>query len=115
MGGWIWDDMVDRLTGLDHDARTMTLPGCRPDDSEASAVSLADHVNAVVAKIEEIGDDVVLVGHSYSGLVVGQVADRLGRWCNARSMSDRSCRETAGRCSMTGATAPRSVRPRNSK
>jgi len=42
-----------------------------------SAVTLAEHVDDVLTLLDnEHLDRVVLVGHSYSGLVVGQVADR---------------------------------------
>lgn len=80
MGGWVWQDIVDRLQGADHPARTLTLTGLEPDAApqDVAAVDLRQHVDDVIDELERDDlRDVVLVAHSYSGLVVGQVADRV--------------------------------------
>lgn len=79
MGAWVWDDTVQRLVDLGHRATALTLVGLEPDTPRevAAAVTLDDHVNHVLDFMNrEHMDSVVLVGHSYSGVVVGQVADR---------------------------------------
>jgi pimeloyl-ACP methyl ester carboxylesterase len=83
MGAWIWRDMVERLRDWGFAADTLTLPGCSlgATTQEASRARLAEHVDAVVAHLNAAAaslktDAVVLVAHSYSGVVVGQVADR---------------------------------------
>lgn len=80
MGAWIWDDMLASVRRRGHAAMALTLPGleaARPNEV-ASRVTLEDHVRAVLHVIEsEQLTSIVLVAHSYSGVVVGQVADRL--------------------------------------
>lgn len=76
----MWQDMVDRLQAAGQRARTLTLTGLEPDVArdDLAAVDLRRHVEDVVDELErEDLRDVVLVAHSYSGLVVGQVADRV--------------------------------------
>lgn len=80
MGDWIWDDVTVRLRALGHRVSSMTLPGLHAGTSpeDAAAVTLADHVAALREHVEALDADfVLLVGHSYSGMVVGQVADQL--------------------------------------
>ncbi|AET94587.1 putative esterase (plasmid) [Burkholderia sp. YI23] len=78
-GGWVWRSVMDELSARGHRvvAPTMTGLGER-HHLVASATSLdvniADIVNVIEA--EELRD-VVLVGHSYGGLVASGVADRI--------------------------------------
>jgi len=52
------------------------LSGLAEDDDSAN-ISLATHVNNVLTLLQrEDLRDAILVGHSYSGVVAGQVADR---------------------------------------
>lgn len=77
MGQWVWDDLKSRLEKRDHHVHTLTLRGLKPD-KDAKAVGLQDHVDDVIQYMNERGlADVILVGHSYSGVVVAQVADRI--------------------------------------
>lgn len=79
MGAWVWQDIVTRLQAAGHRARTLTLTGLQPGTArgDVAAVSLQRHVDDVVGELErENLHDVVLVAHSYSGVVVGQVADQ---------------------------------------
>ncbi|MFF0524333.1 alpha/beta fold hydrolase [Actinomadura nitritigenes] len=71
-GPWAWD----RVTPLLHDAGARTVaPALGEGD-----VGLHDHADDVVAALDGIdgidGDGVVLVGHSYAGLVVREAADQ---------------------------------------
>jgi pimeloyl-ACP methyl ester carboxylesterase len=79
MGAWIWDDLAAELRSLGHDVHALTLSGLGDDGSLAPAdVTLETHVQEVIAFIENHQlSDVILVGHSYSGVVAGQVADRI--------------------------------------
>lgn len=73
-GGWIWDRVVTRLQYLGHTTFQLTLPGLgkEPDPFK---VRLADHITFVNNFLElHCLRDIILVGHSYSGIVVGQVA-----------------------------------------
>lgn len=75
-GSWCWQPMIGHLDG---DALAVDLPGrgSRPGDVRTATIS--SFADAVVADVDDTGwDDVVLVGHSLAGLVVPQVASRLG-------------------------------------
>jgi pimeloyl-ACP methyl ester carboxylesterase len=77
LGASAWDDVVSRLTALGHTAYPLSL-------SMDAAADLDTHVAEVIAVLEKNDlRDVVLVGHSYGGMVVstaaGQVADRIAR------------------------------------
>lgn len=68
-GPWAWD----RVAMLLHAAGARTLT---PDLSTAGDYGLHDHAQTVIAAIDNAaGDDIVLVGHSYAGLVVREAAD----------------------------------------
>lgn len=79
MGAWVWEPVARGLRARGHRAHPVTLAGLVNDAAEAARadIGLATHVDDVLA-ILEAGDlrDVVVVGHSYSGVVAGQVADR---------------------------------------
>lgn len=76
-GGWIWDKVATRLRESGHIVHQLTLPGL-DHQSEPEKVSLATHVDAITGYIESNNlRDIVLVGHSYSGILVGQVATRI--------------------------------------
>jgi pimeloyl-ACP methyl ester carboxylesterase len=79
LGGWAWRDVAQRLRRAGHDAYPVTLTGlgdrvhlARPE------VDLETHITDVtnLVAFEDLAD-VVLVGHSYAGLVVEGAADRI--------------------------------------
>ncbi len=68
-GPWAWDRVVMLLHAAG--ARTLT-----PDLSTAGDYGLHDHAQMVIAALDNAAeDDIVLVGHSYAGLVVREAAD----------------------------------------
>jgi pimeloyl-ACP methyl ester carboxylesterase len=79
LGAWAWQDVASHLRARGHDVHAMTLTGlgerrhlARPD------VDLETHVTDIVNHLTfEDLSDAVLVGHSYSGVVVTPVADRV--------------------------------------
>lgn len=76
-GGWVWDAVATRLRRSGHSVHQLTLPGLG-NGEDAAKVHLTTHVNAVIDYLESCKlKDVILVGHSYSGIVVGQVSTRL--------------------------------------
>ncbi|MEQ3549455.1 alpha/beta fold hydrolase [Pseudonocardia nematodicida] len=81
-GGWAWGRVAPRLRAAGHHVLTPTLTGVS-DRAHLlhPGVGLGTHVQDVVAQLDaEDLDDVVLVGHSYTGQVVTAVADaRPGR------------------------------------
>ncbi len=85
LGGWAWEEVARPLAEAGHDVRPATLTGLAERAAEATPeTDLDTHVADVIALLE-IDDlrDVVLVGHSYGGMVVsvaaGRAAERLAR------------------------------------
>jgi len=76
MGAWVWESVTQGLQKLGHHVYPITLSGLAEDDDSAN-ISLAIHVSNVLTLLQrEDLRDAILVGHSYSGVVAGQVADR---------------------------------------
>ncbi|MEM1019878.1 MAG: alpha/beta fold hydrolase [Pseudomonadota bacterium] len=78
-GGWIWRDVSARLRQSGHRVFTPTCTGCGEREHLSSPdVGLDTHIEDVAAVMltEEL-DDVVLIGHSFSGMTVTGVADQL--------------------------------------
>ena len=75
-GGWCWTRLTELLQAVGHTVYTPTLTGLGDRAHLAHAeVDLALHVQDVVAFLEtEELTRVVLVGHSYGGMVVSGVA-----------------------------------------
>jgi pimeloyl-ACP methyl ester carboxylesterase len=79
LGGWCWQRVARRLREEGHDAYPVTLTGLGERVHLASPeVDLETHITDVVnlIKFEDL-HDVVLLGHSYAGLVVTGGADRM--------------------------------------
>lgn len=79
-GGWVWRDVMARLEERGHRVFTPTLSGLADRSHLLSAgINLSTHVDDVANLIRWEGlDDIVLAGHSYGGLVISGVADRIG-------------------------------------
>ncbi len=77
-GGWEWTEVAGLLRNRGHDVFTPTLTGLGDRVHLGSDVRLADHIQDVLAvfDFEELRD-VVLCGHSSSGVVVTGAADRV--------------------------------------
>ncbi|MFI6083784.1 alpha/beta fold hydrolase [Streptomyces sp. NPDC051217] len=81
LGSWAWDEVVDELRAAGHGAHALTLSGLadRRDEGRDTPIDQETHVQDIVGAIERLDlRDVVLVGHSYSGIPVGQAAERIG-------------------------------------
>ena len=78
LGGWAWRKVTAPLRALGHDVHPVTLTGLGERVHLANRdVDLDCHIADVVNLLDyEELDDVVLVGHSYAGVVVTGVADR---------------------------------------
>lgn len=77
LGSWAWDDVVAELRAAGHGAHPVTLAGVA--ERRGDPAGQATHVQDIVDVVER-GDlrDVVVVGHSYSGIPAGQAAERIG-------------------------------------
>src|SRR5690349_9040341 len=79
-GGWCWQKLVPRLTSAGHWVLTPTLTGLgERSHLLGPEVDLDTHIRdvAAVLKYEDL-QKVVLVGHSYGGMVISGVAETAG-------------------------------------
>lgn len=78
-GGWCWRDVVPQLTGAGHRVHAVTLTGVGERmHLMTPAITLETHVTDVANAIElEEMDQVVLVVHSYAGMIGTAIADRM--------------------------------------
>jgi pimeloyl-ACP methyl ester carboxylesterase len=77
-GGWEWAKVARVLRARGQEVFTPTLTGLGDRSHLGTDVGLSDHIEDVVALITfEQLSEVVLCGHSYGGMVVTGVADRL--------------------------------------
>lgn len=78
-GGWCWKHVTPRLRAAGHDVFVPTLTGFGEKSHLANpSINCSTHATDLVNLIafEEL-DDVILVGHSYAGLVISRVADQI--------------------------------------
>ena len=115
-GGWCWRFVRPLLKGHQVFAPSLTGLGerthlARPD------IDLDTHIADVVSLLEmEDLRDVILVGHSYGGMVVTGAADRALNASNASSTWTRSFPRTANACWITWCpSAPRACARRARK
>jgi len=78
-GGWVWRKVVGPLRALGHEVYTPTLTGCGERSHLATPeVNLSTQIQDIINVLEYEGlEDLVLVGHSWAGLVISGVIDRL--------------------------------------
>ncbi|MCL4184428.1 MAG: alpha/beta hydrolase [Burkholderiaceae bacterium] len=78
-GGWCYRDTARLLRAAGHVVATPTHTGVGERAHQSSeSITLETHVRDVIGCIEaEELDDVVLCGHSYGGMVITGVADRM--------------------------------------
>lgn len=79
LGGWAWKVVTEKLRGAGHEVFPVTLTGLGEKVHLGSAATNLDtHVADVVnlIKYNEL-DDVYLAGHSYAGIVITAVADKI--------------------------------------
>ncbi|MFJ4777771.1 alpha/beta fold hydrolase [Streptomyces sp. NPDC088762] len=77
LGSWAWDAVAPRLRAAGHGAHPLTLSGVA--ERRSVPAGQQTHVQDIVGEIERLDlREVVLVGHSYAGIPVGQAAERIG-------------------------------------
>ena len=78
-GGWIWRDVAEGLRRLGHRVWTPTQTGLGERAHLMSRqVTVDTHIEDVASVIEtDELRDIILVGHSYGGMAVTGVADRM--------------------------------------
>jgi len=78
-GGWCWQKVTPFLEAAGHEVYAPSLTGMAERVSELSPdVGLDTHIQDIVGLLEERNlHDVILVGHSYGGMVITGVVDRV--------------------------------------
>jgi pimeloyl-ACP methyl ester carboxylesterase len=82
LGAWAWDEVAAALRAEGHDVIAVTLPGLESVDADRSAITLADHVEAIceavrAAGARAAGAPVVLAVHSGAGVSGYGASDRV--------------------------------------
>lgn len=100
LGGWCWRQVATRLRAAGHEVYTPTMTGLGERVHLGTPeTNLETHIADVVNLIEFEGlRDVVLAGHSYAGIVVTGVADRLPDRLALLAFVDSAPAEDGERC-----------------
>jgi len=77
LGAWAWDDVVAALRADGHDVTAITLPGLESLESDRSAITLSDHIDAICQAATAKGVPVVLAVHSGAGIPGYAASDRI--------------------------------------
>jgi len=77
LGAWAWDEVAAALRAKGHEVTAMTLPGLESADADRSAITFADHVDAICKAVRAAGRPVVLAVHSGAGAPGYAVTDRI--------------------------------------
>jgi pimeloyl-ACP methyl ester carboxylesterase len=79
LGGWAWRPVTDRLREQGHEVHPVTLTGLGDRSHLATPETDLDTYITDVVNVIEFEDlrEVVLIGHSYGGIVITGVADRI--------------------------------------
>jgi pimeloyl-ACP methyl ester carboxylesterase len=101
-GGWCFDDLAAGLRAAGHRALAVTPTGVAERSHVGpGAVNLDTHIADVIAAIDNdtaAGGPVVLVGHSYGGMVITGVADRIPERVEALVFLDAVVPRDGERC-----------------
>lgn len=78
-GGWVWEPVAARLAALGHRAIAPTLAGmAHRAASPGTAVTLDMQIDEIAEIVQALDTrQVVLCGHSFGGIVITAIADRL--------------------------------------
>ena len=99
-GAWVYDPLVDRLSLLKKRCIALTLPGLEtvPVHSD-NPINLDTHIQYVVDFLTQRAlTDVILCGHSYGGLVITGVADKIPEKVTALVYIDAYVPENGDSC-----------------
>ena len=99
-GGWVYSEIVARLASHNHRAIAPSLSGLADRRHLANCgVNLNTHIEDItnLLNFEDL-KDVVLCGHSYGGMIVSGVCDRVPQRIRARVYLDAYVPKTGDSC-----------------
>jgi pimeloyl-ACP methyl ester carboxylesterase len=70
-----WAAVVPLLEAEGHTAITLDLPGHGADETPIGEITLASYRDAVIEVVEQQDEPVILVGHSFGGITISEVAE----------------------------------------
>ena len=76
LGGWSWSHVEKQLEAQGHKVVALDLPGHGRDHTDARQITMDSYVNKVITEIDRQKQKVILVGHSFAGVVISQVAEK---------------------------------------
>jgi pimeloyl-ACP methyl ester carboxylesterase len=77
LGAWAWDEVAEALRADGQQVSALTLPGLESVDADRSAITLSDHVDAIIDAVRAADAPVVLAVHSASGFSGYAASDRV--------------------------------------
>jgi pimeloyl-ACP methyl ester carboxylesterase len=77
LGAWAWDEVAAALRADGHDVTALTLPGLESADTDQSAITMSDHVDAICEAVRAAEAPVVLAVHSGTGFAGYAASDRV--------------------------------------
>jgi pimeloyl-ACP methyl ester carboxylesterase len=75
-GKWCWEKLVPLLERAGHEVIAVDLPGHGEDRPPVGEVTLQDYTDRVCEVLRRQSEQVVLVGHSLSGIAISQAAEQ---------------------------------------
>ena len=76
-GAWSWKETTAYLEKNGHTVKAIDLPGHGDDKTPTSEINMALYANRVKDELIKIKGQVILVGHSFGGFVISQVAEEM--------------------------------------
>jgi pimeloyl-ACP methyl ester carboxylesterase len=78
-GGWVFDPIIKKLERLNKKCIALTLPGLElKQDKQNEIINLDTHIQFVIDFLQQKNiTDIILCGHSYAGMVITGVADKI--------------------------------------
>ncbi|RIV31651.1 alpha/beta hydrolase [Flagellimonas lutimaris] len=74
-GAWSWGETIPFLEAEGHKVIAFDLPGHGDNEKPISEISLQLYADSVRKELDSIAEPVILVGHSFAGYIISQVAE----------------------------------------
>jgi esterase/lipase len=74
---WCWNKVIPLLAKHNHPTINIDLPGHGTNQADFREITLNTYVDYVAQVLKELGEPAVLVGHSFAGVTMSQVAEMM--------------------------------------